>query len=231
MPVFNEGDLIEGAAEKLAHGLAEYTDLEYEIVFVENGSTDRTPEILEYLAKENQRIIVHHLPTPDYGGALRYGLEHVRNDHVFVFMADFIDVNFFKECLVEYDQWDIIMCAAELIDRPWYRKILTQSLNRVLGVAVKSPFRNTHGVKYINLERVRTLVAQCKVEAGIFETELVLRSYFSGLRIKETSVPIAGYARPKRSIWYKLVRNVLEVWRLWRVFHAEGIMRHAKGTG
>ena len=54
MPVFREQDNLRLFYSTLQNLMEEYTkNYEWEIIFVNDGSTDRTEEILEELSKEN----------------------------------------------------------------------------------------------------------------------------------------------------------------------------------
>jgi len=56
----NEEDLVEAFLDR-AFALLEDNVIDYEIVFIDDGSTDRTPEILaEYAKKEPRLKIVRH---------------------------------------------------------------------------------------------------------------------------------------------------------------------------
>ena len=66
--------------------------LEYELVLVDDGSKDRTPEILDALAAADPRVRVIHLAR-NFGhqAALTAGLEHARGDVVVMIDADLQD--------------------------------------------------------------------------------------------------------------------------------------------
>ena len=87
-PMLNEEGL---AAEFCARVAAALADLPYEIVVVDDGSTDATPAILDELAERDTRIRVLHLSRPfGHQMALTAGLDHARGDAVV--MIDAISV-------------------------------------------------------------------------------------------------------------------------------------------
>jgi len=88
-PVFNEEELVEVFYERASRALA---DFNYELIIVNDGSRDRTGELLDALAASDQRLRVVHL-SRNFGhqAALTAGLEHARGDAVAMLDADLQD--------------------------------------------------------------------------------------------------------------------------------------------
>jgi glycosyltransferase involved in cell wall biosynthesis len=85
VPVYNPGANIEELiASLLGQSLAR---AEYEVVFVDDGSTDATPARLDALAAEHDNVVVEHIPNSGWPGKPRnVGLDRARGE--FVFFAD-----------------------------------------------------------------------------------------------------------------------------------------------
>jgi len=88
-PVYDEQELIE---EFVSRTIAAIADYEFELVLVNDGSSDRTPELLERLAGTDPRVRVIHL-SRNFGhqAALTAGLEHAVGDIVAMIDADLQD--------------------------------------------------------------------------------------------------------------------------------------------
>lgn len=91
LPVYNEAAVLELLAEQLAAALAS-CGCRYEVVFVNDGSTDGSSERLDALAAANPGIRVLHL-SRNFGhqAALHAGLSHARGDAVIVMDSDLQD--------------------------------------------------------------------------------------------------------------------------------------------
>ena len=72
LPAHNEAEMLEESVREVATGLRE-RGREFEIVVVENGSSDDTAAIALRLAGDFPELRTLSLPEPDYGRALRAG--------------------------------------------------------------------------------------------------------------------------------------------------------------
>jgi glycosyltransferase involved in cell wall biosynthesis len=88
LPAYNEEANICLAVESGDRALAQ-TGLECELIVVNDGSRDRTGELLRDLALRFPRLrIVEHFPNRGYGGALRAGFAAASLDWIFQSDAD-----------------------------------------------------------------------------------------------------------------------------------------------
>ncbi len=78
-PAYNEEENVERTVER---ALAEIGPLvpSLEVVIIDDGSTDRTPELADQLATAHPEVRVVHQPNRGYGGALRAGFEAAGGD-------------------------------------------------------------------------------------------------------------------------------------------------------
>ena len=88
-PVYDEQELVE---EFIARACAAAADYHFELVMVNDGSSDATPELLDHIASTDPRVRVIHL-SRNFGhqAALTAGLEHAAGDVVAMIDADLQD--------------------------------------------------------------------------------------------------------------------------------------------
>jgi polyisoprenyl-phosphate glycosyltransferase len=88
-PVFDEQELVEEFVRRVRAAVADYT---FELIIVNDGSSDATPALLDRIAAEDTRVRVVHL-SRNFGhqAALTAGLEHAVGDVVVMIDADLQD--------------------------------------------------------------------------------------------------------------------------------------------
>ncbi|MGE3273067.1 MAG: glycosyltransferase family 2 protein [Chloroflexota bacterium] len=88
LPAYNEEQVIAHSVAAMVKTL-EALDADYEIIVVNDGSRDRTGEILAQLGQENPRVrMVAHERNQGYGAALWTGFTSARKDLVFLTDGD-----------------------------------------------------------------------------------------------------------------------------------------------
>ena len=82
-PAHNEEKLIEQTVNNALKVAAELFN-DYEIIIINDGSSDKTAEIIDNLAKQNSKIkAVHHPINKGYGAALKSGFANSTKDLIF----------------------------------------------------------------------------------------------------------------------------------------------------
>ena len=88
IPAHNEEGCIKSTIAALTGRLMEEA-LDYEIIVVNDNSSDGTRAILESLLCENERVrIIENTPPNGFGRAVQAGLDSMRGDAVAIVMAD-----------------------------------------------------------------------------------------------------------------------------------------------
>src|SRR5207253_8142799 len=111
----------------------------FEIVVVENGSTDDTAAIANHLAGEFPELRALSLPEPDYGRALRAGLLAAVGEVVVNFDVDFCDLGFLDRAvpLVEAPGGPAVVVGSKRTagaadSRGWLRRLVTGGFTSLL---------------------------------------------------------------------------------------------------
>ncbi len=87
-PVYNDEATIERIVNDTV-SILESLNNDYEVIIVNDGSTDNTNQVLDRLRQKNNRIkVVQHLKNKGYGGALKAGFANSTKDLVFYTDSD-----------------------------------------------------------------------------------------------------------------------------------------------
>ncbi|MFH0770619.1 MAG: glycosyltransferase family 2 protein [Candidatus Peregrinibacteria bacterium] len=86
IPVFNEQESIESTIRRAAEAIRS-TGEEFEILVMDDGSTDRTKEILRTVALPELRVLTNHF-NRGYGTMMKMGIRHARGTTIATTDAD-----------------------------------------------------------------------------------------------------------------------------------------------
>lgn len=109
MPAYNEEDIIEQVARKCMDYLGRVCP-DYELVIVNDGSKDRTGEILDRLHAEEPRLKPVHQANKGYGGALQGGFRAATKGYVFFMDSDDqFDIREMDKLIPHLAQHDVVL--------------------------------------------------------------------------------------------------------------------------
>ena len=190
-PMFNEEENIERAVHFAEAVLTDMTK-DYEIIIVNDASTDRSPEIADALARSNPCVkVFHHERNLKLGGTLRTGFSKATKELVFYCDSDLpVDLLELKRAvrIMEFTQSDFISAfrfdrTAEGFVRTFY------SVGYNLLIRYLFPIR----VKDINFSFKlfkREILDQVALEAqgSFIDAELLIKSKLHGFKITQFGV-------------------------------------------
>ena len=110
-PCYNEQDNITRVVEQ-ALTVLEKSGIDFEIIIVDDGSSDSTGQIADRLAGRNGRIkVVHHHTNLGYGAALQSGFKAATKELVFYTDGDGqFDISEMPPLLPLMEKYDIVSC-------------------------------------------------------------------------------------------------------------------------
>lgn len=216
IPVYNEAGLLNKKISWLIKQLNKHYR-NYEIIAVENGSTDNSFVLLERLAQKNKQLRVIHLPFPDYGLALMCGFLNASKKVAGNFSMDWIDTQFLLDSQKLLKQYDIVLASKGLKEsldkRPIFRRLPGRLFHYSISFLLNLPLSDTHGIRFFN-RQVLGVIKKCKLGSEMFETEFLLRAYQKGYKIKELPVKIKEIRPTRKSIYTRIKKVISEFIKL-----------------
>ncbi len=124
LPAHNEAKNLEAVVEQCLNVLAEHCTA-FEIVIVDDGSSDGTADLADRLAGSNQRVkAVHHPTNRGYGAALSSGFAAASLPLIFFTDSDGqFDIRELAELLPHLDRTDMVIGYREYRQDPLHRRI------------------------------------------------------------------------------------------------------------
>lgn len=221
MPAYNEGARIAASLEATARALA---GTDYEIILVDDGSTDGTAAIAAAAAAGDSRItVIETRRNEGKGHAIRLGFEHATGDLVAFLDAD-LDIPpgelHTLRAAMERSGADVV------VGSKWHpesdtsatvtRRIVSHAYRAWVDLLFKLPIRETQtGIKLFRRAVLEKVSPRAEINRFGHDLELLVAAHRCGFRIVEASV-----AATLRSTRMPLARSSVNVWLdTLRVYH------------
>ena len=226
IPIYNEEEILLESVNSII-SMCERTELTYELLLIENGSTDKTLEIAQSLSNMNNSIKVHSLNQANYGNALKNGFSLAIYDLVVAFDIDYYSETFLITSLQLETEFSAITASKRLQTsedaRRLIRRVATNFFVYLLKVLFNTDLSDTHGMKAIKKTEINKFIEQVVSTQDIFDTELLLRIERNGGKVKEVPAKI-NEIRPSVSLIYKRIpRTLKSLIKLRYIFYMESL--------
>ena len=226
MPAFNEAEILGTSVKSVVEGLRARQE-SFELLVVENGSTDDTFEIAQGLAAEYSEVRVEHRDDADYGRSLRAGLLSATGDAVVNFDTDYFDLDFLDAAVAQVLAPDgaAIVVGSKRGEgandkRDPIRKLATLVFSTILRVVFGLRVSDTHGIKAMRREAVEPYARICTFGQDLFDTELILRVERAGLTTAEIPVEVRELRQARSTFITRVPRTLRGLcklrWALWK---------------
>lgn len=220
VPAHNEEAYLEPAVRELVDGLRSRSR-PFELLVVENGSTDATASIAGRLAAEIPEMRTLSLATADYGGALRSGFLQATGELVAAFDVDFYDLDFMDRAAAQIEAPggpDVVVgskrAEGSVDARAWSRRLVTAVFGGILRYGFGLKVSDTHGIKVARRAPLEGIASRCRAGTDLFDTELVLRAERAGLAVAELPVTVEQRRPSRSSIATRIPRTIVGLTRM-----------------
>jgi glycosyltransferase involved in cell wall biosynthesis len=211
-PAYNDGGTIASMVLSAILVLEELTD-DYEVIVIDDGSKDYTPQILDRLAADYECVrVIHHEKNKGYGGALRTGFASATKEYIFYTDGD-----------AQYDVRDLRTLYPLIVDGvdmaqgwkisrndPWYRKLIGRMYHHMVRIAFSLKMRDVDCDFRLIRRQVFEKVFLTR-SSGVICVEMMKKIQDNGFVIKEG--PVSHYHRAYGKSQFFNFRRVFQVGR------------------
>jgi glycosyltransferase involved in cell wall biosynthesis len=188
IPMYNEELNIEHAIQAAVEALTEYTS-EYEIIIVDDASTDDSPAIVARLAAENPCIhVIRHPYNRKLGGSLKSGYDAATMDLVVYMDADLpFDPDIIGTALRAMHVTGADLIAGYRHDRTmegFKRTLYSFVYNLLIGVLFGWPHRDIN-FSFKLMKREVLDAIELRSEGSLIDAELIVKAKNRGFTIQQ----------------------------------------------
>ena len=142
-PAFNEAENLEALVAAADQVLRTVTE-NYELIIVDDGSTDRTKEVVKCLAPRYPQLqVIHHAQNHGYGAALVTGFKNCQKDLIFFSDADNqFDLHDLPKLLALIDRADVVVGYRAKRGDPSHRRLNALLWNALIRLLLKVKVRD-----------------------------------------------------------------------------------------
>lgn len=189
--------------------------LSFEIIIVENGSTDRTLQLAREFALQNPNVTVYQEEQRGKGNAVRHGMLQARGEYRFICDADLsmpIEEiqKFIPPALADFD---IAIGSREApgairYNEPSYRHLGGRAINFAIRLLILPGLNDTQcGFKCFSAKAAEKIFSQQTLLGWSFDIENLYIARRKKLRIKE--IPIQWHYDPDSKV--NAIRDALQM--------------------
>jgi dolichyl-phosphate beta-glucosyltransferase len=216
IPAHNEEHRLPISLKKIDAFLADQP-YQAEVIVVENGSADKTVEVVQTFAETHPYIRLYEETARGKGLAVRRGMLEARGDYRFICDADLSmpieEVNKFLP--PQLNDFDVAIGSREApgsqrYNEPYHRHLMGRVLNWVVKLTAVRGFEDTQcGFKMFSRQAAEDLFSVQRMGGIGFDVETLFIAKKRGYRVRE--VPINWYFDADSRM--KLVQDTLHILR------------------
>lgn len=194
VPAYNEEPRLAKSLERIREYLSEQT-YDWEVVVVDDGSTDSTPEIVRDFAERDPRFrLISYSPNRGKGAAVRTGMLDAKADVLLLCDADLaapieeVEKLFAAKKAIAIGSRPLRESNLE-VRQPWWREMAGRAFNLAVQALSIRGIKDTQcGFKLFSEKAANDVFSRCRFDGFSYDFEALMVGRALGYEIAE--VPI-----------------------------------------
>jgi glycosyltransferase involved in cell wall biosynthesis len=198
-----------------------------EVIFVDDSSRDRTPELIDRIilvSPDRTLRKIRHATNIGRGGTVADGIRAARGRYVGFIDIDLeVHARYIPSCVAALEQGYDVATALRVYKFSWRsvdRYLMSTGYRSLMQWSTGIPLRDTEtGFKFFRRDRILSVLDQTRDTGWFWDTEIMVRAHYAGLRIVE--IPALFIRRFDKRSSVNAVRDTLDYLVKLRRFRAE----------
>jgi dolichyl-phosphate beta-glucosyltransferase len=210
IPAFNEGHQIEATVNNIQRYLSS-VGYKYELIIVNDGSTDNTVELVNALARTNRNIkLLDFAVHKGKGFAVKSGILEANGDYAFFYDADSsVHIKEIDRLLKLLQNGYEVVITSRYLDkknfknyRPKLRSWLSKIYNYIFQILIIKGIKDTQcGFKGFKKQFIKEIFKRQSLNGYAFDIEILYIAKKNGYKIKEIPIDWYSSSGSKVNIW------------------------------
>jgi dolichyl-phosphate beta-glucosyltransferase len=243
IPAYNEADRIISSLTQVSSFMKSYSGA-FEVIVVDDGSTDKTVEIVKDYSKENPEVSVISISHKGKAAALVAGVGASKGDYIYLADADFSSpISELKKLSIwmKDQDFDIVIASREgtganRIGEPLYRHIIGRVFNYIVQALALPGINDSQcGFKLFKSKAAKDIFSRLKVYGeqskeikepffGALDVEVLYLGRKFGYKIKEVGVTWTHVRTTRLNLFSNATKMVRDIIRI-RIYDLKGAYR------
>lgn len=211
---YNEGSTFEKSVERIITVLKS-TRRNWEIIFVEDKSTDDTPKTIEKLVKKYKNTqAIFHKKNEGRGKSVSDGIKAARGP-----ICGYLDVDlevppsYIPMFVKEIEEGSDLVVGKRFYEGGGLNSILRYMASKIYALAVKyivdTPIEDTEaGYKFFRTKKILPILAKVKSKHWFWDTEICAQAHWNEL--STTQVPVLFKRRDDKKSTVRLIPDTID---------------------
>jgi len=218
LPCYNEAEILTDSVKRIINVLNK-TDYTWEIIFVEDKSTDNTPELIKKTLKKHPRYnlsAIFHQQNQGRGKTVIDGFKKAQGK-----IIGFIDIDlevgewYLPKFFAAFEKNADVAIAWRVYDfslKYLFRWLSSKGYVWLRKLFLNLPYHDTEaGYKFFNRKKLLPLLKKVKYSDWFFDTEIMALCYQA--KFKVTEIPTAFVRRSDKISTVKLIPDTIKYLR------------------